>query len=858
MPLTITTTDDEDFDGGNEAAETADGTGLSLREAISLLGTGSTGPVGISAALQGTGTSLNDTLIVSDDLFVQGDFSVGFAGNTPLMSVFQSGLNLNFDDVTFEMISFISSSTQSRTIDITGADVSVTNTGSILATSDASVSIDRSTAIRSTGEGFSLTNAAGGEIVSTGRDGVDAVLGGGRDAVLDLSTGTTINNEGLIQSGDDAVTISYGTVTNSGTILSTGTYESLGVAGRIADGLVASFSGTVDSSLTYTGGYSTINNLSGGLIEAPRSAVLMNGGGTVDNAGIIQGGHRAVSTAGDFDFATGDAISVDFSLNNSGSIIRTGGPIDAFWSNPAAIVAFGSASLTLADITNSGTILSPDLGVFITAQTVFNNTATGVVNANSDGAGDAIALQTAGRDYYTVEPVSTTRTLISTTEFVSADNLEFDDFGTVITDFGVFNVGGRADAVAFRWTNAPILLPLVDEALTIQNETLTFQTDDNGDFIYPSTIIVTGNEAEAMTVTFTPNAGGAPTAMTVTYANGQPVSVVPSDRSFNDTVTNDGIMYGDVLTGLGDDDVTNTGTINGDIDLGEGDDTLTLNIGAAQGDIFGADGDDTIIANNRVNAIDGGDGSDTVSYENSNLGVTVSLLSGAAGGAHAAGDTLTAIENLIGSIRGDNLRGNQGDNVIDGNAGKDILIGYNGGDSLIGGAGRDILSGGNGADLLDGGDSVDQARYNGSSEAVQINLLDGTATGGQAEGDTLMNIENLFGSNHGDTLYGDAENNKLFGHLGDDFLAGNGGINKLYGGSGADSFVLSDGFAFVMDFVDDVDQLDVSDYGFTSLADALLNLDQVGNHARFRTDGDVLFILNTDAADLNDDIVWEA
>ena len=58
-----------------------------------------------------------------------------------------------------------------------------------------------------------------------------------------------------------------------------------------------------------------------------------------------------------------------------------------------------------------------------------------------------------------------------------------------------------------------------------------------------------------------------------------------------------------------------------------------------------------------------------------------------------------------------------------------------------------------------------------------------------------------------------------------------------------------------MDFVDDVDQLDVSNYGFATLANALENLDQVGNHARFRYDGDVLFALNTDASDLANDII---
>ena len=269
----------------------------------------------------------------------------------------------------------------------------------------------------------------------------------------------------------------------------------------------------------------------------------------------------------------------------------------------------------------------------------------------------------------------------------------------------------------------------------------------------------------------------------------------------------------------------------------------------------GLGGDDILDGGGGADTLDGGTGNDTVSYEGSVNRVNVNLLSGVASSGHATGDSFVSIENLLGSNFGDNLRGDNGINVINGAGGQDVLIGYNGNDQMYGGSGRDILNGGDGGDILDGGEGADQARYSGSSEAVQIDLLAGTASGGQAQGDTLINIENLFGSNHNDTLYGDANNNKLFGHLGDDVLAGNGGIDKLYGGSGSDSFVLSDGFAYVMDFVDDVDQLDVSACGFTSLADALANLDQVGNHARFRFDGDVLFVLNTDVADLANDIV---
>ena len=266
-------------------------------------------------------------------------------------------------------------------------------------------------------------------------------------------------------------------------------------------------------------------------------------------------------------------------------------------------------------------------------------------------------------------------------------------------------------------------------------------------------------------------------------------------------------------------------------------------------------GDDLIFATSGANTYDGGEGVDEVDYSMSTNRVLINFLADTASTGFATGDTLIGIENLTGSNFGDDIRGDNGVNIFNGGAGKDSLIGFAGDDELYGGAGRDILNGGEGADILDGGASVDQVRYNGSTEGVNIDLGAGTASGGQAEGDVLIDIENIFGSAHGDNLYGDEGNNRIFGHLGDDFIGGGGGIDKLFGGEGSDSFVLTDGFAFVMDFVDDVDQLDVSAYGFANLQDALENVDQVGAHARFRFNGDVLLVLNTDMNDLMDDIV---
>ena len=49
--------------------------------------------------------------------------------------------------------------------------------------------------------------------------------------------------------------------------------------------------------------------------------------------------------------------------------------------------------------------------------------------------------------------------------------------------------------------------------------------------------------------------------------------------------------------------------------------------------------------------------------------------------------------------------------------------------------------------------------------------MTGTGIGGDAEGDSLINIENLTGSNSDDTLEGNAGNNLLVGGLGIDTVS---------------------------------------------------------------------------------------
>lgn len=128
-----------------------------------------------------------------------------------------------------------------------------------------------------------------------------------------------------------------------------------------------------------------------------------------------------------------------------------------------------------------------------------------------------------------------------------------------------------------------------------------------------------------------------------------------------------------------------------------------------------------------------------------------------------------------------------------GTSGPDVLTGTTGDDLLEGLAGNDTLSGGAGADTLDGGADTDTATYVGSLVGVIVSLASGTGTGGDAEGDTLISIEHLRGSDFADVLTGNGERNQLLGSGGDDTLDGQANNDTLSGGPGADTLIGGDG-----------------------------------------------------------------
>lgn len=281
-----------------------------------------------------------------------------------------------------------------------------------------------------------------------------------------------------------------------------------------------------------------------------------------------------------------------------------------------------------------------------------------------------------------------------------------------------------------------------------------------------------------------------------------------------------GSGYADTLTGNAGNNVLDGANGNDILDGGAGNDTL-----------IGGDGDDTL---------KGGAGSDAASYATAKSAVKVDLAIVAAQVTGAGKDTLSGIENLIGSAFDDQLFGNaaantftggMGDDYIDGRAGIDTvnyadattgvavnlsltgsqdtkgagfdklvsienvtgsafddkLTGNAAANILLGGGGDDILRGLQGNDTLNGGSGFDIASYSEVTAALTLSLSKTTAQAAATAGqDTFVSIEGLEGGAGNDTLTGSTVANLLIGNKGNDKLYGLEGNDLLRGGEGND------------------------------------------------------------------------
>jgi Ca2+-binding RTX toxin-like protein len=303
------------------------------------------------------------------------------------------------------------------------------------------------------------------------------------------------------------------------------------------------------------------------------------------------------------------------------------------------------------------------------------------------------------------------------------------------------------------------------------------------------------------------------TAGTMTFSGGQGNDIYIANGS--------GAVLVNELAGGGDDEVrTNQAsyTLSAEVErltyTGTG--SFTGRGNAGDNIITGGAGNDVLFGGAGADQLIGGAGFDIASYADGGMAI-ISTKAGVASGGSATGDIYSGIEQINGSNTGDIFIGGEGADRFDGGTGTDYLsfayetegvtfnlsaplvsgvgagdvytsieafLGSSYADTFTGSAGAaESFVGGGGADALFGVGRGDAAWYVNSSAAVQVNLLTGTGTGGDAEGDVLSNIDNLVGSAFNDSLTGNALANMIEGGDGNDIIDGGDGNDILYGNS---------------------------------------------------------------------------
>lgn len=228
----------------------------------------------------------------------------------------------------------------------------------------------------------------------------------------------------------------------------------------------------------------------------------------------------------------------------------------------------------------------------------------------------------------------------------------------------------------------------------------------------------------------------------------------------------------DRIRGEGGPDAVNGGpgedriwTGPGDVEAlfgGRGNDRLFAGPGSFDG-LIGGPGDDRM---------DGGAGRDIAWFFDSPRGVEVDLETDVATG--LGSDGIVAIEGAGGSNLDDVLLGDDTSNLLVGQEGADVIDGR--GSGALADLEADQLDGGGGDDAIEGGPGADIVTYEDAFGPVEIDLAVGTATGWGS--DTLASIDAIIGSDFGDTLRGDAEDNAIAAGAGDDVIDGRAGLDE--------------------------------------------------------------------------------
>ena len=580
------------------------------------------------------------------------------------------------------------------------------------------------------------------------------------------------------------------------------------------------FDGTVNDTLS-----SIENAIGSSLGDTFYSNTLANrfdgGGGTdtVNYSGASAGVIIDLIGQTTFDGTANDTLS---SIENAiGSSLG-----DTFYSNASANRFDGGGGADTVNYAGSSKAVIIDLGGQVTFDGAVNDTLSSIENATGSAFGDTFYSNALANRFdggggsdtvsYAGSSTGVVINLIGQTTFDGAVNDTLSSIenavGSSLSDTfhsnaltNRFDGGGGIDTVSYAGSNTGLIIDLIGQTTWDGTVNDTLSSIENaigsslGDTFYSN---ASANRFEGGGGADTVNYSGASAGVIIDL-----IGQTTFDGTANDTLSSienaTGSSLGDVFYsntlanrfdgGGGSDTVSYAGSSAGVIiDLigqttfdGTANDTLS-SIENAIGSSLG----DTFYSNAMANRFDGGGGADTVNYAGSSGAVIIDL-GGQITWDGVANDTLSSIENATGSSFGDTFYSNALANRFEGGGGSDTvsyagstlgmvidLIGQTTFDGVvndtlssienaIGSSLSDTFHSNALANRFDGGGGIDTVSYAGSSTGVIIDLIGQTTWDGTAN-DTLSSIENAIGSSLGDTFYSNALANRFDGGGGAD------------------------------------------------------------------------------------------
>ncbi len=643
---------------------------------------------------------------------------------------------------------------------------------------------------------FDEIEASIGDAVNDGRGGLGATIvksaGNSRSADYDVNADDWTNDTRQVvvaavdQNGFVSSYSSYGAavlVSAFGTPGQVVTTDRVGSAGYNSTDFTSGFNGTSAAAPMVTGVVSLMYDANAGL-------------GWRDVQTILGVSARHVGT--DVGFGTGGSERFAWNFNHAETWNGGGqhfsndygyGLVDAL----AAVRLAETWHLTGTAAATTGNQFTNTMDVLNSAVVVPDGNTTGLTfvgNATFDDYVERVTVQmtfsttfTGDLEVYLTSPDGTVSQLI-------ADTGGGNDFnGTWTFESQAF----RGERAAGAWT-----VRVVDDAggdtLTVSDIVIrtfgAFSSDDRYIFTneYSDYAGLFGHDTNVSDAN-----GGIDTVNAAAVGTG---SIIRLNGAVS-TIDGVAVTFANIENAIGGDGADNiAGGLGNNLIYGmRGADTLTGGNGGTD-TVYGGTGNDRIADNDLVNFdfMDGGDGSDTISYANVSFATGVVTIDLAAGLTSVSGGNTETILNF------ENAWGSQGGETIRGTSGANSILGAGGDDTILGGTGRDTVDGGSGNDRVVDTDFVDFDSYNGGTgtdtidysgiafgnNIVTINLATGltSVSGGNTE--SIIAFENIIGSGGAETLRGSTGNNVLRGNAGADSIFGNSGADSIYGDQGAD------------------------------------------------------------------------